>query len=119
MSQGKGDVMFAMDCAKKNSEVESRSTGVKALGDYSFDSKSNIWPLQAADIYAWTALQGMRKIISRRQANRWADMSYDLLKSARAPIKWHYYVGENLKRWAAAESKALAERVQRIQQMRA
>lgn len=92
MSQGKGDIMFAMDCAIKNSESESRSTGVKPFRGYSFDSKRDIWPLQAADIYAWTALQHMHKIVSQRRINRWASLSYDFLRSAHAPIKWHYYV---------------------------
>jgi hypothetical protein len=116
MNQGKGDVMFPMDCAIKNSELESKATGLKTLGGYSFESKSEIWPLQAADIYAWTSLQQMRKLISGgKRTNRWAELGYDLLRSSRSPLKWHYYVGENLKRWVIAESDALTERVRQLQ----
>jgi Protein of unknown function (DUF3800) len=118
MSQGKGDIMFAMDSAITSSELESRVTGVRPLGGYSFDSKSDIWPLQAADIFAWTALQHMRKRISNRPINKWAGISFDLLKSTRVPIKWHYYVRENLQRWAAAESRALEGKIRDIQQKR-
>jgi hypothetical protein len=115
VSQGKGDIMFAMDCAVKNSEIESRSTGVKPLGGYSFESKADVWPLQAADIYAWTSFQQMQRIVSRkRRVSPWADLSYRLLRLSHCPLRWHYYVEDNLRPWAAAESEALIEKIRGV-----
>lgn len=110
MSRGKGEIMRTMDWAIENSRIESRSTGFKPLTGYSFESKADIWPLQAADIFAWTSFQQMQKLISHRQLSWIAEMAFDLL---RAPglLKWGYFVRENLGEWAAAESAAWAARM--------
>jgi hypothetical protein len=104
---GKGEIMEVMDAATENSAKESKRTGLQILQGYSFEDKSQILPLQAADIYAWTAFQMMQKLISGRHASDIAEYAYSLLSTHRSPLKWHFYVEENLRQWAKAEKEKL------------
>jgi hypothetical protein len=106
-SRGKGEIMSVMDRAIKSSEFESKSTGIKPLSGYSFDNKAEILPLQAADIYAWTALQQMHKRLSGRRLSWLAELSFDLL-SGWGLTHWGYFQEDNLRGWAEAEAKSLA-----------
>jgi len=70
---------------------------------YSFEKKSVIVPLQAADILAWTIYQQMQKILSGKPPRWEADMAYDLLKHSRCPLDDGFFVKDNLLKWAEAE----------------
>jgi hypothetical protein len=107
MSRGKGEIMRTMDWALDKSRVESRSTGFQPLTGYAFESKAKIWPLQAADIFAWASLQQMHKMISNRQLKWEAELASDLLSRPRL-LHWGYFVRDNLAAWAAAEAAALS-----------
>ena len=107
MSRGKGEIMSVMDRAIVSSERDSKMTGIKPLSGYSFDNKAEILPLQAADIYAWTALQQMHKRLSGRKLSWLPELSFDLL-SGWGLTHWGYFVNDNLRSWAEAEAKSLA-----------
>jgi len=63
-NHGKGEIMGVMDAAITKSDREGETTGVPPLTGYSFESKTSILPLQAADILAWTILQQMHERLS-------------------------------------------------------
>ena len=65
-NQGKGEIMAVMDAAISKSKKEGKLTGVPPLTGYSFEDKTVVLPLQAADIFAWTVLQQMHKRLSKR-----------------------------------------------------
>lgn len=96
MSQGKGEIMNAMD----------RADG---LDGYGFEDKSKILPLQAADIFAWTALQQMHGLLSKRKTSEIANTAFELLSTG--GLFFGYFTEPNLREWADAESAELVKRL--------
>ncbi|HEV7676476.1 MAG TPA: hypothetical protein VGQ12_18240 [Candidatus Angelobacter sp.] len=106
MGKGKGEIDLVMERALASSEREAKTTGVAPLTGWSFESKSVIVPLQAADIGAWTAFQMMQRAITGRATKtQWiTDMAYSLLK---AKFQINFFTKDGLTRWSQAEQNAL------------
>jgi hypothetical protein len=104
------EIEYVMDGAMATSELNQERTGFTVLSGYSFERKSSILPLQAADILAWTVYQQMQKLILDRPLRWEAEMAYELLKhSSSCPLDDGYFVRDNLKGWAEAELAVLIE----------
>jgi hypothetical protein len=99
----KKEISSVMDAALRKAEWESKETGIPSLIGYSFEKKSVIVPLQAADILAWTIYQQMHKILSNRPTPWEADMAYGLLKHSHCRLDDGFFVKDNLAKWAEAE----------------
>src|SRR5262249_50204962 len=108
-SDAKKEISSVMDTALVEAEAESKVTGVLPLAGYSFEKKSVIVPLQAADILAWTIYQQMHKILTSKPTRWEADVAYDLLKHSRCPLDDGFFVKDNLIAWANAEIDAVIE----------
>ncbi len=106
-NQGKGEIMTVMDIAISNSEKEAKATGISPLTGYSFESKTSILPLQAADILAWTILQQMHQRLSRRKINWIADLAWQELASFRGTLDASFFTEPQLRHWAEKYLEAL------------
>jgi hypothetical protein len=107
--EAKSEISSVMDTAVANSEAERLTTGVTRFMGYSFERKSLIFPLQAADILAWTIYQQMQRIIWDKKLTWEAEMAYGLLKNSCSTLDDGYFVKERLIAWAGQEQKALNE----------
>jgi hypothetical protein len=106
------EIEYVMDGAMATSELNQERTGLAILSGYSFERKSSILPLQAADVLAWTVYQQMQKHLFGSPLRWEAEMAYDLLKhSASCPLDDGYFVRDNLKEWAEAELTVLIEKL--------
>jgi Protein of unknown function (DUF3800) len=110
-SDAKKEIRSVMDSALAKSEITSKTTGVMPLEGYSFEKKSVIVPLQAADILAWTIYQQMQKILSNRTPPWEAEVAYDLLKHSRTRLDDGFFVRDNLENWAQAEIEELIKKL--------
>jgi hypothetical protein len=111
--QGKGEIMAVMDAAISKSEKESETTGVPPLTGYSFESKTLILPLQAADILAWTTLQQMHKRLSNRKINWIAELAWQELSSLRGTFEVSFFTEPQLRDWAERYIDALVQAFER------
>ena len=98
-NHGKGEIMKVMDRAISASKKEAVSTGVPPLTGYSFESKATTLPLQAADIFAWTAFQQTRKRIFGHNPGWIADLAWQHLSSFRGPFQVSFFTREQLELW--------------------
>jgi hypothetical protein len=103
----KREITSVMDAALIKSEIEKQTTGVMSLEGYSFEKKSVVIPLQAADILAWTIYQKMQKLLSNKPIVWEADMAYDLLKHSRCRLDDGFFGKDNLTAWADSEMDAV------------
>ena len=62
MSKGSGDINSVFEEALKDGEQPALQFGISRNVGWSFRSKADIWPLQAADILAWESLYYMKKV---------------------------------------------------------
>lgn len=106
---GKGEIMAVMDGAIARSQAQSKVTGVPPLTGYSFESKSTILPLQAADILAWTVFQQLQKKLSGRKPRWEAQAAWDHLSSTRSEFQATFFTREHLEKWVTAYIKRLFE----------
>jgi hypothetical protein len=110
---GKGEIMAVMDAAITKSKKESEITGVPPLTGYSFESKTSILPLQAADILAWTILQQMHKKLSNRKINWIAELAWQELSSLRGTLDASFFTESQLREWAETYLDALIKSFER------
>ena len=95
-NHGKGEIVAVMDAAITKSEREGETTGVPPLTGYSFESKTSILPLQAADILAWTILQQMHKRLSHRKITWIAQLAWQELASFRGTLDASFFTESQL-----------------------
>jgi hypothetical protein len=111
--QGKGEIMAVMDAAIAKSEREGATTGVPPLTGYSFESKTSILPLQAADILAWTTLQQMHKQLSGRKTTWIAELAWEQLAAFRGTLDVSFFTESQLRDWAEKYLDALIQEFER------
>ncbi|HJU12510.1 MAG TPA: DUF3800 domain-containing protein [Candidatus Binataceae bacterium] len=68
MSQGKGEIMSVMDVAKEFPDEALQKYGL-LKGNYSFEDKRGIKPLQAADMLAWETYNHMRSVVLKNSSS--------------------------------------------------
>lgn len=105
------EIEYLLDAAVTTSEFQKKRIGVAVLKGYSFERKSSILPLQAADILAWTVYQKMQNRMSNRPLCWEATQAYESLKR-QGSLDDGYFIRDNLKRWAEAELSVLVEKLQ-------
>jgi len=107
-NHGKGEIMNVMDRAIAQSVKESKVTGVPPLTGYSFESKTEIVPLQAADIFAWTVFQQMQKRLANRKLSWIAELAWQHVSAFRG-ASVTFFTEPQLREWAAAYADSLSK----------
>jgi hypothetical protein len=111
MGKGKHEIVTVMDIALAKAQAESISTATPSIFDgYSFDSRANLVPLQAADIFAWTTFQQMQVIAAGRKLNWVASLAFERLSGFTAKMSMSHFTRDALRNWLEAEETALVSR---------
>jgi Protein of unknown function (DUF3800) len=106
LSKGKGEITAMFDEALREGDERALLHGISKQAGWSFSSKEQVWPLQAADIFAWETLHYMQKSYLP-QIKETPRKSYAALVSSNTAHGLHDR--ESLRRWIAHLRQRIGE----------